>query len=260
MRTDYPSRQRKGGGEKSRSGGLAPLWGWGVVAVNTIAITQIHGRSSDRPPEWSALCRSCLLPRSQGCSHGKSLAANGRKSGTLSLGAPGSTSKVLRMPGRQACPLSVAPLSLGWRKRACYGAASPLKFTEIFTRDGGRQWGSWRAPEISQLRTVPNHRVRGGSQGQTGRDSLGQGGPIRICMDSEPLDSQACTCPAKLGSPDLCRAFPSCLTSSSWAETYSLRPRSSPWHFTYEKQVEKEKWLMPDHSWYLTWQVWGPFA
>lgn len=139
MRTDYPSRQRKGGDKKSRSGGLAPLWGWGVVAVNTIAITQIHGRSSDRPPEWSALCRSCLLPRSQGCSHGKSLAANGRKSGTPSLGAPGSTSKVLRMPGRQACPLSVAPLSLGWRKRACYGAASPLKFTEIFTRDGGRQ-------------------------------------------------------------------------------------------------------------------------
>ena len=60
------------------------------------------------------------------------------KSGTLSLGAPGSTRKVLRMPGRQAWPLSVAPL--GWRKqRACYGVASPLKFTEIFTRDGGRQ-------------------------------------------------------------------------------------------------------------------------
>lgn len=56
-------------------------------------------------------------------------------------GGPWVHTQVLRMPGRQrqACPLSVAPFSLGGRKHVCYGAASPLKFTEIFTRDGGRQ-------------------------------------------------------------------------------------------------------------------------
>ena len=227
MRTDYPSRQRKGGGWEELIRWPCPPLGLGVVAANTVAITQTHRRSPDRAPEWPALCGSCLLPRSQGRSHGKRLAANGRKSGTLSLGAPGSTRKVLRMPGRQAWPLSVAPL--GWRKqRACYGAASPLKFTEIFTRDGGRQWGSQRALDISQPSTVPDHRVRGGSQGQTGRDSLGQGGPTRVRMDFEPLDSQACACPAKLGSLDLCGAFPSCLTSSRWAERHCLCPRSSP--------------------------------
>lgn len=65
--------------------------GVGAGGVNTACDNSDTQEILRQGPRMASPLRILLVTQEQEGSHGKSLAANGRTSGTLSLGAPGST-------------------------------------------------------------------------------------------------------------------------------------------------------------------------
>lgn len=123
-------------------------------------------------------------------------------------------------------PSSVAFI-FRWEKTCLLWSSFPLKFTEIFTRMvGGSE--AVGGPQRSASSTLsPATGLERGSQGQARERSLGQEGPTRVCMDSEPLDSQACAC-HQTGRPGPLQGLPSLSHLIKLGGNMESVPGSSP--------------------------------